>query len=240
MWVGAALAMLAGCSLFTDLGGLEGSGESPGEDGGASKSAVGDAGSTSGGSEAGTAAVTPEAGTPTCTPSGVVETVVASPSVVVELTTSGLGTVAWSNAANARHSDGLVAAALMNQASVSRRLVAKGYGVALDPGTRIRGVTVVLRRRADFPNEVADEGVWLVRDGAPVGTPKSVGGLWPSTMANITYGGPAETWGSSWTLADVTSAEFGVAVAARGVDASQTEAQVDHVQLTLHVERCKP
>lgn len=233
----ALVAALAGCSLFTDLGGLE-EGQLPGGADAAAEAAAAEAGVTpGGGGDASTKAVDAGPDAPTCVLSGTVEALVASPGTVVE---GALGGTSWSNPSNARHADGLFATVPMNGGNVTRRLLAKGFGFVVPVGAVVRGVTVKVRRRSDSANAVVDDAVALVRSGVVSPVTKSAPGAWPVQLATATYGGPADTWGETWTPSDVSSLEFGVAVAARGVDAVAVEAAVDHIEVTVHVERCKP
>lgn len=237
----AAVALLAGCSLFTDLSGLEGdegavdAGTTAGD--GGSPSGSGDAG----GGSSGTPATPSEAGADAsggCTPSGMVETVTASPGEAADDARGG--TIAWTAPQNVRLPDALSAKINLSGTVVSHWLLASHFAAAVPPKALVRGFTVKVKRSAGFADEIADEGVALVRAGVPGQTKRISPGTWPARVEVATYGGATDTWGASFTDAEVRADDFGVAFAVRGAPAYQEDAWVDHIELTVHFERCKP
>lgn len=224
--------MLAGCSLFTELGGFSDGEGVPAttSDGGTNADGPAVLGASEGGSEAGS--VTP------CAPSGTVETVTASPGVVAD--DGRVGTLAWGNTSGALAAkDGKEAATPeMIDKVVTHWLVASGYGIVLPPGALVRGFSVGVVRYAGSTDEIGDYGVALIK-GTTIGAPKSNPGAWPKLVARADYGGPADLWGDTWTATDVTAPTFGVAVAAKGLPAYYEPAYVDHIEVTVHFERCQ-
>ncbi len=154
----------------------------------------------------------------------------------------GPGTAHWVSPANGRHADGLVATVELDGNGVTTWLEARAFGLALPADAVVRGFSVKVVRRGDDFQEITDEGVALLRSGTPTPTKRSLPGFWASLpkLDTVTYGGATDTWGETWTAADVASPTFGVAFAARGQEAAAAEAQVDHIELTVHFERCKP
>lgn len=228
------LVGLAACSALVDTSGLAGGG--PGAeitDGGA----VGDAAAAP--ADAGVSSVGDggDAGPAPCVPSDVIETLVAVPRVAVD--DPRIGTVAWNAPGNATAKDNAFATtATMDGEVITHWLLTSDYGLAVPPRSLIRGFVVVVSRAAGFPDEIGDEGVALVQRGSP-GVPKSLPGAWPKTVAQATYGSRSDTWGQSWSAEDVASAEFGVAIAARGLPAYSEEARVDYVEVTVHFSQCR-
>ncbi len=234
-------AALAGCSVLTDLGGLDET-ESPAEAGQGSDAAPApapvDGGSRElpardGATPAGDAA-------PGCTLTGTVESLKRVAGQGVEL---GRNPAArpWVGSANTRAADQLYASVELDALDVTRWLVVKGFELAVPADAVVRGMTVTVRRRADAPGEIVDDAVALVRAGTPSAKTKSLAAAWPVQMTTVVYGGAADTWGETWTAGDVASPEFGVAFAVRGTEeALNTEVFVDEIALTLHVERCAP
>lgn len=225
-----------GCSLLTELQGLsgtalvEGGSVTPGADGAPD---VGPEGAT----DASADAAVPDSGPPRpCVPSGTVESTTASPSTAVD--DARVGTIAWSNPSNVTAKDGAVARTPLVSGLVSTHwLLASGFGVALPPRAIVRGFVVQVTRFASFFDEFEDEGVALVKAGDP-GASKSLPAPWSSSPTTASYGGPSDLWGTTWTEDQVNAADFGVAVAARGIPASDERASVDSIQVTVHFERC--
>ena len=69
---------------------------------------------------------------------------------------------------------------------------------------------------------------------------KATTDTWPEPTKTVTYGTATDTWGTTWTPADVNAPSFGAAVAARGAMAASETASVDRISVTVYFERCKP
>lgn len=112
-------------------------------------------------------------------------------------------------------------------------LVATGFGLALPPGAEVAGITVRVRRRSR-DGEVRDLAVRLVRGGDIQSVDRASPTPWPTTYSEAVHGGASDTWGASWSAADVASPGFGVALSAQWNGGSGDDvAGVDHVQVTL-------
>lgn len=57
-----------------------------------------------------------------------------------------------------------------------------------------------------------DHRVRIVKGGVIGATDKASVTAWPGTLAYTTYGGEADLWGETWTVADINSTTFGVAI----------------------------
>jgi Secretion system C-terminal sorting domain len=83
-----------------------------------------------------------------------------------------------------------------------------------------------------------DSFVRLVKGGVLVGNNYGLTSTgWPTTDAYITYGGPADLWGTTWTVSDINSSNFGAAIAAQVQNGT---AQVDHMRITIFVTSTLP
>lgn len=76
-----------------------------------------------------------------------------------------------------------------------------------------------------------DNSVYLLNAGAPVGTNKGTASSWPTTDVYVSYGGPTDVWGMSWSVTDINSTEFGAALSATR---SNGNLQVDHFRITVY------
>ena len=88
------------------------------------------------------------------------------------------------------------------------------YGFAIPDNVTITGIEVTINRKANAttPN-ILDVAVSLVKAGAIVGDNKASPEVWPATFTAVTYGGPTDLWGITWTPSDINSADFGVVLA---------------------------
>jgi hypothetical protein len=118
---------------------------------------------------------------------------------------------------------------------LSATLISSQHGFTIPAGT-IDGITVEIERSGDN-NNIQDSSVVLRTGGAAVGSDKAATGVnWPTagSEAYATYGGVADTWGRSWSVAEVNSTDFGVGLVALNANATNTRtARVDHIRITV-------
>jgi hypothetical protein len=146
-----------------------------------------------------------------------------------------VGTNMWSNPNLAQGpSDGASASANAASGNPTYYLEATNFGFALPADTVIGGIRVDIKK--DAAGGVAfDNGVFLVRGSMSsviVGTDHSLGGAWPAVSSVVSYGGPGDLWGTTWTVADINNANFGVVISAHD-SMSGALAQVDSFAITI-------
>jgi hypothetical protein len=108
------------------------------------------------------------------------------------------------------------------------------FRLNMPAGAAIRGIQLDVRRSADALAAV-DHSIRVLRGGIPVGTDHKKTGTWPMDLAYVTYGGPTDLWGTTWTQADIQAAGFGISIAAKYTDtAGNARAYVDYVKATVY------
>jgi len=112
-------------------------------------------------------------------------------------------------------------------------LAVTDFRIAVPAGATIRGIQFDVRRSALDPQAV-DDSIRVLRGGQPVGTEHRNSESWPADLTYVTYGGPTDTWGETWTAADFQAPGFGIAVAARYAAAGNSRAYVDYVRATIY------
>jgi hypothetical protein len=131
------------------------------------------------------------------------------------------GAIAWTNPNNVT-SAVLFATVAITTMNVSKWLDATNFGYTIVGGQPIRGIVVTMV----FKGSVATDSfivVTLLKAGVPVGTwdgfiggapPGSVktssGITMPTGNTTFTFGGASDTWGTTWTAADINAVNFGV------------------------------
>lgn len=83
---------------------------------------------------------------------------------------------------------------------------------------------------------VVDNKVRLLKNGSMVGSNLAYNWPWTNYYSNIVYGGSSQTWGYSWTAADINSPNFGVGISAtmqNGATPSTLSSLMDHVSITI-------
>ena len=156
-------------------------------------------------------------------------------------TSADSGTVDWTGPGNITASDNSRATASLGKGVVSYYLRATGFGfINIPTGSTINGITVEIERSiAEATSNTRDESVKIIKDGTITGDEKAdTGTFWPvnSGDAYATYGGSTDTWGATWTVANINSSNFGVAAQAKNAVPTKptTEtAQVDHIRITV-------
>ncbi|MCS7197141.1 MAG: hypothetical protein NZ930_00380 [Candidatus Bipolaricaulota bacterium] len=110
-----------------------------------------------------------------------------------------------------------------------------GFGFTIPDAAVIQGITVEVDMAATTSNEGVR--VRLLKGGSPVGNTQDIYGIAGqtgcSTSAFRTVGGPTDLWGTSWTAADINSANFGVRLSKLG---STNTAYVDAVRITIEYQ----
>jgi hypothetical protein len=117
-------------------------------------------------------------------------------------------------------------------------LITTGHGFALPDWVTVDGIEVRIRRSArNDTSQINDDEIRLVRGGALGAVNRSTGARWGSTFTTVTFGGPTDTWGETWTGADINAAGFGVAISPRWAGgAGNDDAFVDLVEIVVHVD----
>lgn len=103
------------------------------------------------------------------------------------------------------------------------------FGQSVPEADTITGIEVRVHRRAS--GAVADDVVQLYKGGSLTGA-NMAGGSWSASWETVTYGGPGEMWGTSWTPTEVNADGFGVGLSVSG----SGTAEVDRVSIRVYFD----
>lgn len=144
-----------------------------------------------------------------------------------------VGTDAWTNPGNITADDGSVASCSLTGGTDSNRLKATNFGFTIPGNATILGIESVIQRRQQTGSSIQDvfQGVQILKAGNTAGTGKNQAGTWSTTMTDISYGGAADLWGTTWTPAELNNSGFGVSL--RVTDSIATVAEVDVITITV-------
>lgn len=94
---------------------------------------------------------------------------------------------------------------------------------SIPAGTAVKGVEVKISRAgyAGAPSP-KDALISLMKVGSPVGSNKAVATSWGAGEETITYGGPEDLWGTTWSSGDVSNSKFGPVISITSGSASGT------------------
>jgi hypothetical protein len=141
----------------------------------------------------------------------------------------------WSEAANARCDDDETRAyaAPLVKGEFTQALKISNFGFALPADARVEGIEVVIIRKGDVAGAIIDKSVKLMKGNAVVGSDLHARDLWDDNWTAAYYGDENEDWDQPWTVREINSPGFGVAVSAMSAGAI-ARPQIDEVLVTVH------
>lgn len=154
------------------------------------------------------------------------------------LVSTETGNEDWANPTNATPSDDAYATSSFTlfTSPFSDYLDVTAFPFSIPGGAVIDGIVVDIERHSDAGFTVFDVLVQLFQGGVASGDNKASGSPYPGSDTVETYGGPADTWGLSWSAADINSALFGVRVQAfnPNFDVIPDSAYIDAITITVY------
>ena len=143
----------------------------------------------------------------------------------------GAGSI-WTSPENAALQDAIYTGADLGPDSSTQDLQARNFGFSIPSTATINGIEFVVRLKTDGTTK--DQSVKFVKAGTAVGTDFSRGpGVnWPITDTDITFGGPTQLAGVSWTPADINNTDFGINISALG--AAIGTAYIDYISAKVY------
>jgi hypothetical protein len=161
-----------------------------------------------------------------------------SPATVVNAI--GIGTIPWTNPADATLQDGNYSFAALGKegTATTNYLEATNFGFELPLNATVTGIVVQVKRRrsAAAGAVVADNSILLVK-GGKVQSSANKASLepWPVSGEVAVYGGSADRWDNTWTEAAINSSGFGVVVVANLTDIGfGCNAEIDSIAVTVY------
>lgn len=151
----------------------------------------------------------------------------------------------WTNPGNITADDLNYATAALVGGEISRYLRARDFGFNIPTGATITGITASVMRQSNSNNggnSVDDDIVRLIKNSVLIGNNYASANDWPTTMAIADYGtGTTDLWGTTWTEADINSANFGLMLRVLNESANNNRtASVDYVEITVYFTNPTP
>lgn len=159
-------------------------------------------------------------------------------------TTATVGTgVLWSATGNIVLSDNNYAGAGNATTTIldvpTQALEATGFGFTVPVGSTITGIFAEIERHGRSAGEIVDPldlTVKLLKAGVEVGANRNSVVFWPTSDAYQSYGSSIDLWGTTWTVAEVNAADFGIHLVVSNPNydvGGTTTAFVDHIRITV-------
>jgi len=147
----------------------------------------------------------------------------------------------WMFPENIDDDDGNVTWSYVPSWSNSQYLYATNFGLDIPTGvTTIEGIEVTMQRRTWSYWGIIDDEVKLLKGGIIVGDNRAFTGgsdYWPyNNMETVTYGDETDTWGTTWTPAQIEASNFGVAVRVDNNSGYSKYADIDYIEITVYYE----
>jgi hypothetical protein len=155
-------------------------------------------------------------------------------------TNGGLGNP-WGNPTRIVADDGSYTNAVI-QNTYTEYLVSAQTGnlFTIPSNASIKGIVVEYQAYyGDAGATIQDKDVYLTKSAT--GTTTAVGDdkgtqTWTVTTPTVqTYGSATDLWGTTWTPAEINSADFGVMISASGTGAN-TNIYIDYVKITVYYQ----
>jgi Secretion system C-terminal sorting domain len=148
----------------------------------------------------------------------------------------------WSNPSNAASSDNsrATASAVIGLLSgQTEYLTATGFGFNISAAASICGIKVEVEKSGSnlgLGASIQDYSIRLIKNNVITGNDLASGTDWTGTDGYGTYGGNSSTWGVTWSVTDINSANFGVAFSAQinGTVSLLATARLDHIRVTVY------
>lgn len=160
-----------------------------------------------------------------------------SPDTVVD----GGGSFVWSDPGNAVSSNNSYAVqSTQYYPYESNALQATDFDFAIPAGSTIDGIVVEIERKADIDSEygfIVDLVVYAMKGGDIQFAENKADGAnhWPLSDTVKSYGGAADLWSNTWTVADINGSGFGAAIAIYSSgEYGDASAYVDHIRITVY------
>jgi len=136
------------------------------------------------------------------------------------------GNASWSNTNNALNDDGAVASVFIDEPTygMSNYLKVTDRIQKIPLSATVDGIVVNVKL-TNLPN--AYFSLYVLK-GATLSTQ-----VYEQSATNISYGGPTDKWGLSWTAADINASDFGVKILFDTIG-SDTDVFVDYIDTTVY------
>lgn len=157
---------------------------------------------------------------------------------------TGVGSLSWVNPNNVITSNSIpsVSGAVLDTGDIisTNYLYAQNFGFNIPSNAIVCGISVKFERKQQGANGsttiVKDNAVYLLKSNAITGTNHAYSWNWPNTYSNIVHGGMSDTWGTTWTPAEINSPNFGAAISVRLQSTCCDlflSADIDHISMTV-------
>ncbi len=147
---------------------------------------------------------------------------------------TGAGTISWSLNSPFTLDGASSASVSLATNRTSKYLKLTGYSFSIPAGATIDGITVNVTRRTTAADAIKDAVVALVVNATTTASKADLNIFWPTTFGSKSYGGDSDSWGRTWTAAEINSTDFGLIISAENFDSSSSRTvHIDGATITV-------
>ncbi len=130
-----------------------------------------------------------------------------SPGTVIS---AGGGLIAWPNPNNVKLSDSSYSS-MTTTGLYSDYLKSSNFGFSVPTGATINGIKAEFQRYALPSDNVQDFSMNIIKPSGSNGLTNNTSfSAWVSSESYVSYGGPTDLWGETWTAEDINNSNFGI------------------------------
>lgn len=151
-----------------------------------------------------------------------------------------VGSWTWTNPLRAQTSNDSWATNILTSSSGrTHYLKATGFNFTVPTGMTIKGIEVKIEKHQTCADTsctsiVTDNSVRIVKNGTVTGDEKASATAWPTTDTTVTYGGPTDLWGATWTAANINNNTFGVVLSVERSGGNDRNVFVDNINIIVY------
>ncbi|KKL46711.1 hypothetical protein LCGC14_2342830, partial [marine sediment metagenome] len=127
---------------------------------------------------------------------------------------------------------------ILGNAGTSEYLYVSNFGFNVPTGAIIDGIEVYMDREATESSTIKDDGFYLRKTSGQVGNNKADTVNYWDTIDNGVYniyGDPTDLWGTTWTAAEINSANFGIDISVKWfTQTNYIYARIDHIKIKVY------
>ena len=141
----------------------------------------------------------------------------------------------WSNPERIYADDDSYSTSSISQSYHSETLDAKNFGFHIPTDATIKGIQVTIGHKSRDTNSIKDRSIYLLKNSIISGDNNAdTTTYWPTTETAASYGSTSSLWGTTWTVDQINSSNFGVLLSVDNNNSSHSRtASVDYIKITI-------
>ncbi|MEZ4910063.1 MAG: SdrD B-like domain-containing protein [Saprospiraceae bacterium] len=154
-----------------------------------------------------------------------------------------INAVSWKNLSNGRVSDNAFISVQLSEFKRTMVLEGRNFGFQVPPHANVSGIMILVEGKASNPQDLSELEVTIsgpqdklspVNHANDAKSQKAWYAKADGTDGLWMYGSSTDTWGTTWTGADVNSSEFGFNLHLRNALTNNVQIEIDKIEIVVH------